>query len=155
MKYCSSLYAVRSIKTSAAFYETLLHQKPVLDAGTHVAFESGLALQEDFSGLVGFPAENIQYRSHDGELYFETEDLDTDAAALEKAGVEFLHGIKEYPWGQRVARFFDPDGHIVELGESMCSVVLRFLDQGLTDDEAAKRTQHPLQFVQWCKTQRK
>lgn len=155
MKFSCPLYAVHSMAAARNFYETVLHQKLALDFGANVTYEGGFALQEGFSELVGFPEGRIQYRSHDGELYFETETLDEDVAGLQKANVEFLHGVKEYPWGQRVTRFFDPDGHIVELGESMCSVVLRFLGQGLSDEETAERTQHPLEFVQLCKSQRK
>jgi uncharacterized glyoxalase superfamily protein PhnB len=49
-------------------------------------------------------------------LYFE--DADLEAAFGRIAGaVELIHGIRREAWGQRVFRFFDPDGHIVEIGE--------------------------------------
>ena len=56
--------------------------------------------------------------------------------------------MKEYPWGQHVVRFFDPDHHIIEVGESMVSVVKRFAEEGLTVDEIAERTQHPIDFIE-------
>jgi len=148
MKFSAPLFAVRSIAAARAFYEQVLGQTVVLDHGTNVTFAGGFALQEDFAGLVGFPAELTQWKAYNGELYFETEDLDADAARLKDAGVEFLHDVKEYPWGQRVLRFFDPDGNLIEVGESMCSVGRRFLAQGMSVEEVAQRTQHPVALVQ-------
>lgn len=40
--------------------------------------------------------------------------------------LEFLHGIKEYPWGQCVMQFYDYDKYIVEVALSMQSVAKRF-----------------------------
>ena len=151
MNYCSSLYAVRSIEAAKRFYQEVLGQKIILDHGTNVTFEGGFALQEDFAGLVGFPADKVHWRPWNGELYFETEDIDGDAARVKGAGVELLHEVKEYPWGQRVLRFFDPDGNLIELGESMRSVAMRYFAQGMSDEEVARRTQHPIELVRLWK----
>lgn len=147
MQYCASLLAVRSIEAAKTFYQEVLGQKIVLDHGANVTFAGGFALQEGFAELAGFPAENIRWKPWNGELYFETEDLDAAAARVKEAGVELLHDVKEYPWGQRVLRFFDPDGNLIELGESMGSVGRRFLAQGMSDEEVARRTQHPIELV--------
>ena len=45
MKYCSSLFAVRSIEEAKTFYQDVLGQKIILDHGTNVTFEGGFALQ--------------------------------------------------------------------------------------------------------------
>ena len=45
---------------------------------------------------------------------------------------EYVHPIMEHSWGQRVVRFYDPDKHIIEVGESMKVVCKRFLDSGMT-----------------------
>lgn len=147
MKFTSPLFAVRSIETAKTFYQEVLGQTIILDHGANVTFSGGFALQEDFAGLVGFPAEYTRWKAYNGELYFETEDLDADAARVKEAGAELLHDIKEYPWGQRVIRFFDPDGNLIEVGESMRSVGRRFLAQGMSLEEAARRTQHPVELV--------
>lgn len=154
MEFNGVLFAVRSMSVSRPFYEQVLGRKVALDLGANLVFEGGPTLQEHFGDLVGFPEERTVYRAHDTELYFETDDFEQDVAHVKAAEVELLHDVKEYPWGQRVLRFFDPDGHIIELGESMKMVVLRMLDQGLSDEEVSKRSMHPMEFVQWCKTQR-
>ena len=40
-------------------------------------------------------------------------------------------------------RIYDPDGHIVEVGESIPVFVARFLSQGMSIEEVAERTSVP------------
>ena len=40
-------------------------------------------------------------------------------------------------------RFFDPDNHLIEIGESMKIFVGRFYNEGLSVDEIEKRTSVP------------
>lgn len=48
-------------------------------------------------------------------------------------------------------RFYDYDKYIVEVSESMESVARRFLAQGLSVEETARRTMFPVEFVkQFC-----
>jgi catechol 2,3-dioxygenase-like lactoylglutathione lyase family enzyme len=50
------------------------------------------------------------------DMAFEVGDVDTLFAKLKKGGdLEVVHQPKTEPWGQRTARFFDPDGHLVEI----------------------------------------
>jgi len=46
-----------------------------------------------------------------------------------------------------VIRFYDPDYHIVEVGEPMDSVVKRYLSEGFSVDETVQRTSMPKEFV--------
>lgn len=147
MKFEGCLYAVKSMAVSRKFYEEVMGRKVAMDMGTNLAFEGGPTLQEGFGGLVGFPEENTVYRAYNGELYFETTTLDEDSERIKAAGMEVLHEIKEYPWGQRVFRFFDPDGHIVEVGEAMDFVVGRFLASGMSAEDVTAKTMYPLEIV--------
>lgn len=158
MIFSGPLFAVKSMAVSKAFYQEVLGQKVILDFGTNVTFggggphgEGGFSLQEGFAELVDFPPEEIRWKSHSAELYFESEAFEDDVAKLKAAGVTLLHGVKAYPWGQSVIRFFDPDGHIVELGERMTDVVKRFLREGLSEEEVSTRTMCPLEFVRACR----
>lgn len=153
MQFSGVLFAVRSMAVSRPFYEKVLGRKVAMDLGANLVFEGGPTLQEGFGELVGFPPERTTYKAYNTELYFETDDLDADVPQVKAAGVEVLHDVKEYPWGQRVFRFFDPDGHIIELADSMKAVTIRYLRQGLSDEEVCRRVQHPMEFVQWCKSQ--
>lgn len=86
-----------------------------------------------------------------GELYFEEDDFDAFAKKLQGLDVEYVHPVKEHRWGQRVVRFYDPDYHMIEVGENIKSVCRRFLDSGMTEEQTAKRMDVPLKFVTGCR----
>ena len=44
----------------------------------------------------------------------------------------------------------DPDRHIIEVGENMKVVCRRFLDSGMTPEQAAERMNVPMKFVKAC-----
>lgn len=147
MKYQGCLLAVRDISVSRHFYETVLHQKAVMDIGEHITFE-GFSLQQGYAGLIGMAADSVKEQSHNFQLYFEVEDLDTVYADLKRIpALQWVHEIKEYPWGQRDIRLYDPDRHIVEIAEEMAAVIRRFFNQGMSAEEVAGRTMFPLEVV--------
>ncbi len=148
MKFVCPLIAVSDIEVSRSFYEKVLNQKVTLDFGANVTFEGRFAIQLDFAGLINIKQNDVINRSNNFELYFEEEDLDSFVKKIRCfEHVEYVHDVREYPWGQRVIRFYDPDKHIIEVGESMESVIKRFLDQGLSVEETASRTTYPIDFV--------
>ena len=66
---------------------------------------------------------------------------------LESFDILYIHKLHEHPWGQRVVRFYDPDGHIIEAAEKLDAVIARFVAQGLSPEETANRMGIPLDFV--------
>lgn len=74
-----------------------------------------------------------------GELYFDTEDFDAVFEILKEYGVKFLHEIITEAWGQRNFRFFDPDGHLIEIGEAMPIFLRRVYEEEGHDAEAAAK----------------
>ncbi|HBH0778808.1 TPA: glyoxalase/bleomycin resistance/dioxygenase family protein, partial [Clostridioides difficile] len=44
-------------------------------------------------------------------------------------------------------RFYDFDKNIIEISESMESVIKRLLKQGLALEEISKRTMYPVEFI--------
>ncbi|WP_368183500.1 VOC family protein [Anaerotruncus rubiinfantis] len=145
MKFEGPLLAVRDLAASRSFYETLLGQKLCYDFGANISFESGLSLQtlESWAGFLKKPAEEIRLGGNDAELYFEPDDFDGFLIRLEESGAALVHPVTEYDWGQRVVRFYDPDRHIVEVGQSMKSVALHFWREGMPLAKVVERTQHP------------
>ena len=59
-------------------------------------------------------------------FHFEEDNFDEFADKLKECDVEYVHPIVEHSWGQRVVRFYDPDKHIIEVGENMKIVCKRF-----------------------------
>ena len=53
----------------------------------------------------------------------------------------------EHSWGQRVIRFYDPDYHIIEVGEDMEMVVRRFINSGMTEEQVAQRMHVSLEYI--------
>lgn len=110
-----------------------------------------LQTRESWAEFIGQPVEAIQFGGKNFELYFEEPDFDHFYQHLQTfPDLCYATPLKEYPWGQRVVRFYDPDRHIIEVGESMKTVVCRFLSQGMSLEEAAQRSQYPLAFVKRC-----
>ncbi len=149
MKYICPLIVVSDIKTSREFYENVLAQKVKYDFGENVEFEGDFSihLEEHYKNLLGNENAEIIKKANNFELYFETDEIDNVFCKLKDKGMKFIHEIKEQPWGQRVTRFYDPDYHIVEVGESMESVVLRYHLAGMSEDDITKRTSMPKEFV--------
>lgn len=147
MQYQGTLIVVSDIEKSKHFYEHVMEQTIIMDLGVHVSFERGLALQSNYAELVGADLPAASY-ANSFQLYFEVENLDEWQDKIGKTdGIEFIHLAKEYPWGQRVMRFYDYDKHIIEVAESMEFVAKRFLAQGLSIEEAAERTMFPLEYI--------
>jgi len=140
MKYLCAVISVNDINLSRRFYEELFGLRVYQDFGKNISFGCGLALQEDFAWLVNLPPDKILKEANDNELYFEEKDFEGFLEKLNQyPDLKYLHGVFEHGWGQRVVRFYDPDGHLIEVGEAMEAVVKRFLDSGLSKEETAKR----------------
>ena len=151
IRYQSSVLFVRDVEASRRFYEGLLDQEVSLDHGACVGFAGGFSIWQAAYGHQVVFDEPLNDEEPLGrgncELYFETGDLDAAWERLTGAGAVPVHPVKEQPWGQRVLRVYDPDGHIVELGEPMAVVIRRFLDRGMAVEAVAERTSMPLAIV--------
>jgi len=151
MKFSGTLISVKNIKASRKFYEDLFGLNVEFDFGANIAFDCGLYLQEGFADFLEINENEIKYKTYNFELYFEEEKFDDFIFKLkEYKDIEYVHMVKEFSWGQRSIRIYDLDKHIIEIGESMVTVVKRFLAKGLSVEETSKITQHPIDFVKKC-----
>lgn len=62
--------------------------------------------------------------------------------------LHYVHPAKEHAWGQRAVRFYNPDGHIIEVGENMKAACRRFLDNGMTVEQTSARMD--VEYVKGC-----
>jgi catechol 2,3-dioxygenase-like lactoylglutathione lyase family enzyme len=152
MKFNCPLIVVRDLARSRKFYEEVLGQEVILDFGENITFNGNFSLQtlDSWQTFICKPESDIAFGSNSFELYFEEDCFDEFLSKLSVYSIEYIHSLVQYPWGQRVLRFYDPDRHIIEVGESMACVVRRFYDQGLSIDDISARTQHPVEFVKNC-----
>jgi len=140
-KYQGVCISVKDVNLSKEFYQDLFELEVFQDYGINIAFSCGISLQQGFDQIVSVPKETVLKQPHNMELYFETDDIDAFSAQIKRRNdIKYLtDGVKEATWGQRYMRFYDLDGHLIEVGENIRMVVKRFLDSGMTMDETSKR----------------
>ena len=148
MRLKNILIVVKDIEKSKAFYRDLFGLAVVTDFGGNVILTEGLVLQEQ-AIWEGFVEREATYGGNDAELYFEENDIDSFLEKLEHSSypIEYVNPSMEHDWGQRVIRIYDPDRHIIEIGESMEYVARRFLRQGMSAEQVAEKTQLPLSQI--------
>lgn len=140
MRYTAALISVADVRASRAFYEELFGLELDHDYGINISFACGLALQQKFAWLTGVPEDSVMKQSHNLELCFETEDFDGFLKKLDcHPDIRRLGDVVEHSWGQRVVRLYDPDGHLIEVGEDMGMVVRRFLASGMNMEAVSVR----------------
>ncbi len=151
-QFRSVVLFVKDMAASRRFYEQLLGQKVDLDFGVNVGYVGGLALWDirAVSDVVFHHAPEGETRlGRDNlEVYFEIDDLEAAQKFFQAEGVALVHPLAEQPWGQRTLRVYDPDGHIVELGEPMQVTVRRLAASGLSKEAIQQRTGMPMPFVE-------
>ena len=119
--HTETIVFVSDVERSKAFYAGVLGQVITHDYGQIVMFEHGFSVHDGVNLLektykrTGF--ERGPMGRDNLDIYFETDDLEAAFDAVAGCGVEMIHPIETQEWGQRVLRFHDPDGHIVEIGE--------------------------------------
>lgn len=149
------LLAVRDLRQSLMFYQEVLGLEIVSDFGACVVLSGGLALRtlDTWAGVLDRPPAEIRFGCGCGGICLEAEDFDAFLAALgRRLDTEYVHPVRERRWGQRVARLYDPDRHIVEVEEPMARVARRFRDGGLSAEGVARRMDVSLEQVrEWLK----
>ncbi|KIC47807.1 VOC family protein [Tateyamaria sp. ANG-S1] len=120
MRFVNPLPFVTDINRSKAFYTTILGLSITEDHGNFVTFTGGFALHDGASLFrTTFGTDDTSAPPYGREnlvLYFEEVDLDAAFTRIAPQ-VDLIHPIRCEPWGQRVFRLFDPDRHILEIGE--------------------------------------
>ena len=151
IRNCQTALFVKDIEVSKKFYSEVLQLPVDLDFGKNIIYKAGFAIWEirhDHMIPEKLGYQNLVNQSSVRfELYFETEEIDAVCLSLQEKGVNFLHDIHEEIWGQKTIRFFDPDNHLIEVGESMATFIGRFHNQGMTPEEISKRTFMPVEAV--------
>lgn len=117
MKLKNVLIVVSDIERSIRFYRDIFGLQVLLDQDGNVIMSEGLVLQDagiwkEFVGKELIPKNNMT------ELYFEESNLERFVQRLEESeyDIEYVNRLMEHSWGQKVVRFYDPDGNLIEVG---------------------------------------
>lgn len=120
MELKNMLIVVHDIDKSVEFYKKLFGLEVVVNNGGNIIMTQGLALQ-DMEYWQKFTGKNCISRNNMSELYFEEADIEGFVEKLENLAepVEYVNRLMTHSWGQRVVRFYDPDGNLIEVGTPM------------------------------------
>ena len=120
MKLKNILIVVDDIERSKQFYHDLFSLDMVLDNDGNMILTEGLVLQ-DKRIWEKFLEKEIIPENNACELYFEERDIEAFARKLEKLYREtkYANRLMTHDWGQKVIRFYDPDGNLIEVGTPM------------------------------------
>ena len=120
MKLKNVLIVVKDIEKSRKFYHDLFNIDLVLDNDGNMILTEGLVLQDE-KLWKSFLDRDIVPKSNSCELYFEEQDIEAFIEKLEKLypDVEYANRLMTHSWGQRVIRFYDLDGNLIEVGTPM------------------------------------
>ncbi len=148
LQFKCPLLAVTDMKKAVAFYEEVIGDRVVMNFGENVQFSGGFALQEMKKWKEMIHTDEVRSKSNDAELYFEEKDFDDFLEYLKDfPEIEYVHPVEEAPWGQRIVRFYDPDFHIIEVGEPMDAVIKRLFESGMTVEQVSEKSQYPIEYV--------
>ena len=117
MKYKGTLLVVKDCDRALKFYHDLFGFQLLQDNGGNMELTGGLYLQKA-EYWEEFLQKRVTSRSNSAELYFEELDVEAFVEKLEKyyPGIEYVNRLMTHSWGQRVVRFYDPDGNLIEVG---------------------------------------
>ena len=150
LKAGGPLFAVRDMERSLAFYRDVLGLEVVNDFGANVVLTGGLSLQtlETWVEFLDKLPDDIRFGGNDAEMYYVAEDFDAFLDILkDHPEAKLVRPLVEHRWGQRAVRLSDPDGHIIEVGESLNKVAKRFRDGGLNEEGVARRMDISLEYA--------
>ena len=123
MRLKNILIVVKDIEKSRKFYHDLFDIDLVLDNDGNMILAEGLVLQDE-KIWKSFLNRDIDPKSNSCELYFEEQDIEAFIDKLEKLypSIEYVNRLMTHSWGQRVIRFYDLDGNLIEVGTPMESI---------------------------------
>ena len=117
MQLRNVLIVVNDMERAIRFYKDIFGLQVILDQDGNVMMSEGLVLQDakiwqDFLKRELIPKNNMT------ELYFEEPDIEGIVKKLEESDyeIEYVNEMMEHSWKQKVVRFYDPDGNLIEVG---------------------------------------
>lgn len=120
MKYKGTLIVVKDCDRALKFYSNMFVFKLIQDNGGNMELTDNLYLQESVY-WEKFTGKSITTKSNHSELYFEEPDIERFLERLETlcTKTEYVNLLMTHSLGQKIVRFYDPDGNLIEVGTSI------------------------------------
>ena len=124
MRLKNVLIVTKDIEKARQFYHDLFGLELVLDNDGNMIVTEGLVLQDEKIWKAFLGREIIQ-ENNACELYFEESDIEGFVKKLEEMypDVRYVNRLMTHSWGQKVVRFYDPDGNLIEVGTPRALVI--------------------------------
>ena len=116
MKLKNILIVVKDIEKSKQFYHDLFGFDTILDREGNMILTEGLVLQEE-KIWTEFLEKEVISKSNSCELYFEEQEIEAFIEKLERLypSIQYVNRLMTYSWGQKMVRFYDLDGNLIEV----------------------------------------
>ena len=126
MKLKNILIVVKDIEKSKRFYHELFGLDMVLDNNGNMILTEGLVLQDE-KIWKKFLGKDIIPKNNSCELYFEEQNMEAFIEKMETlyTQIQYVNHLMVHSWGQKVIRFYDLDGNLIEVGTPMQRVLYR------------------------------
>ena len=120
MKLKNVLIVVKDIEKSKQFYHDLFGLDMVLDNNGNMILMEGLVLQDEKIWRM-FLRKDVIPKNNSCELYFEEQNIEAFIEKLERIypSIQYVNRLMTHSWGQKVIRFYDLDGNLIEVGTPM------------------------------------
>ena len=120
MRLRNVLIVVNDMDRAIRFYKEIFGLQVILDQDGNVIMSEGLVLQ-DAKIWQQFLDKELIPKNNMSELYFEEPDMEGFVKKLKESDfeIEFVNKLMTHSWGQKVVRFYDPDGNLIEVGTPM------------------------------------
>ncbi len=117
MKFKGTLIVVKDCKKALKFYQNMFGFELIRDHDGNMELSGNLYLQEE-KYWERFIGRRVVQQSNQTELYFEEPEIDAFVKRLETfyPDTEYVNRLMTHSWGQRVVRFYDLDGNLIEVG---------------------------------------
>ena len=117
MKLKNILIVVKDIEKSKQFYHDLFGLDTVVNNDGNMILTEGLVLQDE-KIRKNFLGKDVILQSNSCELYFEEPNMEAFVEKLEKLypDIQYVNRLMTHSWGQKVVRFYDLDGNLIEVG---------------------------------------
>ncbi|MBR5597119.1 MAG: VOC family protein [Lachnospiraceae bacterium] len=120
MKLKNILLVVKDIQKAKQYYRDVFGLEVILDQGQTIILTEGLVLQEE-AYWKEFLQKEVVSKHHSCELYFEEVQINEFVQKLTElySETEFVTPLMELEWGQKLVRFYDLDGNLMEVRTPM------------------------------------
>ncbi len=113
----SSIILTKDMERAIGFYRDVMGLELQKQFETVAFFQNGLIVHDEAVYLSYIDKPGHVSQGFKAVYYYIASDIDEIYRSLQEKKVEFIHGLETQSWGERVFRFYDPDGNVIEIGD--------------------------------------